>query len=130
MNIGYPFQESSLSIDLARQLRKNMPIPEAKLWSALRSLRPQGHHFRRQVEIGRRYYVDFCCHASGLIIEVDGDTHFVGNAPERDQARDAFLNSEGYRVLRVPNGEVMRNLDGVMILVLEALAVGPAPPSP
>lgn len=119
-----------MSIERARQLRKNMPIPEAKLWHALRMLRAQGHHFRRQVEIGRRYYVDFCCHASKLVIEVDGDSHFLGNEPVRDQIRDAFLTGEGYRVLRVPNGEVMHNLDGVMILVLNMLTSHPAPPSP
>lgn len=130
MNIGFGWEARLLSIERARQLRKNMPIPEAKLWNALRMLRSQGHHFRRQVEIGRRYHVDFCFHASGLIIEVDGDTHYVGNAPERDQIRDAFLEGEGYQVLRVPNREVMHNLDGVMTLVLNALTAGPAPPSP
>lgn len=119
-----------MSIQRARQLRKTMPAPEAKLWNALRTLRPQGHHFRRQVEIGQRYYVDFCCHASRLVIEVDGDTHFMGNAPKRDQVRDAFLAREGYRVLRVTNDEVMRNLEGVMVPVGSALAAGPAPPSP
>ncbi len=119
-----------MSVERARDLRKNMAIPEAKLWSALRLLRAQGYHFRRQVEIGRRYYVDFCCHASGLIVEVDGDTHFVGGGPMRDQIRDGFLTGEGYRVLRVPNGEVMHNLEGVMAVVLNALRDGPAPPSP
>jgi len=107
-----------------------MPVTEIRLWKALRMLRSQGHHFRRQVEIGRRYYVDFCCHASKLVIEVDGETHFVGNTPERDQVRDAFLIGEGYRVLRVPNDQVMHNLDGVMMLVLNALTADPAPPSP
>lgn len=107
-----------------------MPIPEAKLWNALRALRPLGHHFRRQVEIGHRYYVDFCCHGAGLMIEVDGETHFWGDAPKRDQIRDAFLTGEGYRVFRVHNDEVMHNLDGVMTLVLKMLEAGPAHPSP
>jgi very-short-patch-repair endonuclease len=119
-----------MSIERARHLRKNMPAPEIKLWTALRTLRSQGHHFRRQVEIGRRYYVDFCCHASKLVIEVDGDSHFVGDEQVRDQIRDAFLSGEGYRVLRVPNREVMHNLDGVMTLVLDMLDARPAPPSP
>ena len=54
----------------------------------------------------------------------------MGNAPKRDQVRDAFLASQGYRVLRVTNDEVMRNLEGVMVLVMSALAAGPASPSP
>lgn len=64
-----------MSVERARQLRKNMGAPEAKLWNALRELRLLGHHFRRQVPLGR-YYADFCCHKARLVIEVDGDTHF------------------------------------------------------
>lgn len=129
MSIGIVGEEN-LSVERSRQLRKNMPIPEARLWNALRALRPLGYHFRRQVEIGQRYYVDFCCHNAGLVIEVDGDTHFIGDAPERDRVRDRFLEGEGYRVLRVPNGEVMHNLEGVMRLILGTLTADPAPPSP
>jgi very-short-patch-repair endonuclease len=110
-----------MSIERARVLRKNMPAPEAKLWNALRALRPLGHHFRRQVEIGDRYYADFCCHGARLIIEVDGDTHYISGAPERDRIRDAFLSQAGYTVLRVTNLDVMQNLDGVITVILQAL---------
>ena len=42
-----------MSVQRARQLRKVMSAPEAKLWNGLRALRPLGHHFRRQVPLGR-----------------------------------------------------------------------------
>jgi very-short-patch-repair endonuclease len=116
-----------LGIERARHLRKNMPAPEARLWNALRELRPLGFHFRRQVEFGKRYYLDFCCHSAKLVVEVDGDTHCLGRAPERDARRDAFIQSEGYRVLRVTNLDVMDNIDGVITVILDALG---APPSP
>ena len=109
-----------MSVERARQLRKAMSAPEAKLWNALRELRPLGHHFRRQVQIGR-YYADFCCHKSCLIIEIDEDTHFEDRAIARDRVRDDFIRREGYRVLRVTNGDVMRNLDSVMTMVLSML---------
>ncbi|MBU1336659.1 MAG: DUF559 domain-containing protein [Alphaproteobacteria bacterium] len=109
-----------LGIERARELRKRMPAPEARLWNALRELRPDGFHFRRQVPLGP-YYADFACHGRRLIIEVDGDTHGTTAALEHDARRDAFIAGQGYRVLRVTNDDVMRNLDGVMTAVLAAL---------
>lgn len=97
-----------------------MNAPEAKLWNALRQLRPLGHHFRRQAPLGR-YYADFCCHRAHLIVEVDGDTHGSEQAIAHDSIRDAFLRREGYRVLRVTNLDVMRNLDGVVTEILRLL---------
>ena len=89
-------------IGRARSLRKRMPPMEAKLWNALRELKPLGYHFRRQVPLGR-YFADFACHASRLVVEVDGETH---TNPIYDRARDAFMHAEGYRVLRVTNDDV------------------------
>lgn len=115
-----------MGVERARQLRKTMSAPEAKLWNALRELRGHGHHFRRQVPMGR-YYADFCCHKARLVVEVDGDLHFSDEAMARDRVRDTFVRGEGYRVLRVTNVAVMGNLEGVMTLVLAAL--GEPPPS-
>ena len=113
----------------ARAMRKRMPPMEAKLWNALRELKPLGYHFRRQVPLGR-YFADFACHASRLVIEVDGETH---TNPTYDRARDAFLREEGYRVLRVTNDDVRDHLHAVMTAVLArlgALSAADAPDSP
>ncbi|SEP66583.1 Very-short-patch-repair endonuclease [Devosia sp. YR412] len=115
-----------MSVERARQLRKIMPAPEAKLWNALRALKPLHHHFRRQVPFGH-YIADFACHRARLIIEVDGDTHFSDAGQKHDRVRDAFLSAEGYRVLRVTNLDVMRNIDGVIEVVLAALEQASSP---
>jgi len=86
------------------------------MWNALRTLRPLGLHFRRQVPLGR-YYADFACHHPKLVIEIDGQTHDV---PEYDAERDEFIRAQGFRVMRVSNEDVLRNLDGVITAVLEA----------
>ena len=109
-----------LGIERARELRKRMTVPEARLWNALRELRALGLHFRRQVPLGY-YYADFACHGRRLVVEVDGDLHGTDAAIKYDLRRDAFMNAEGYRVLRVSNEEVMHNLDGVMTTILAAL---------
>jgi very-short-patch-repair endonuclease len=86
------------------------------LWNALRQLKPLGLHFRRQVPLGR-YYADFLCHHPKLVIEVDGWTH---DDPAYDAERDRFMQGEGYQVLRVPSGDVLTNLDGVVQVILRA----------
>jgi very-short-patch-repair endonuclease len=108
------------STERARTLRKRMPEPELRVWTMLRALRPLGFHFRRQVALGP-YFADFACHHAHLVIEVDGDTHGSDAAVGRDRARDAFIRGEGYEVVRVPNGEVMGNPDGVRRLIWEAV---------
>ena len=94
------------------------------MWNALRSLKPLGLHFRRQVPLGK-YYADFACHHPRLVLEIDGWTH---NSPSYDGERDAFMRSEGYQVLRVSNEDVLRNIDGVVRLVLTAAGRGSAYP--
>jgi very-short-patch-repair endonuclease len=98
-----------------------MTRPEAVVWNALRSLNARGYHFRRQVPLDP-YYADFACHHPKLVIEIDGLSH---TSPEYDATRDRFMESEGYRVLRVSNDDVLRELSGVMQLVEHALAPTP-----
>jgi len=106
-----------------------MPTPEARLWNALRELRPLRFHFRRQVPLGR-YYADFACHAKRLVVEVDGDTRGPDAALAYDAHRDLFIASQGYRIIRVSNNDVMRNLGGVMTTILAALDQPPPSFSP
>ena len=82
----------------------------------VRSSQINGFKFRRQVPIGK-YIADFVCPARKLIIEVDGGQH----TPEVDASRTAFLESQGYRVLRFWNNEVLRNPNGAWRLIADAL---------
>ena len=104
------------AIERARSLRRSNTEAEARLWRALRS-QLAGAKFRRQVPIGP-YFADFASHAAQLIIEVDGSQH-VDNM--KDEARTAFLNAEGYRVLRFWNNQVLGELDLVLAAIHAAL---------
>jgi len=94
-----------------------MTPAERALWQALREIFPAAH-FRKQVPFGP-YYADFASHGAKLVIEVDGGHH--GEAADYDAGRTAFLNDEGYRVLRFWNNEVLGNLDGVLTAIAAAL---------
>ena len=98
-------------------LRVNETSAEDKLWSELRNRRLAGLTFVRQAPIGP-YFVDFLCRERKIIVEVDGGTH--GNDAEitADAARDAQLQSSGYRIFRAWNGEVYGNMDGVLEALL------------
>lgn len=53
----------------ARAMRKALTPAEARLWVALRELRRDGLHFRRQAPM-RGYILDFFCWDRGVIVEV------------------------------------------------------------
>jgi len=103
----------------ARKLRKDMPEAEQRLWYFIRRKELGGFRFRRQHTIGP-YIVDFACVESNLVIELDGDQHALGDTPERDGKRDAYLNQQGFEVLRFWNNEVYENIDGVLEVILDA----------
>ena len=108
----------------SRALRKNATDAERKLWSVLRSRQLNGLKFRKQVEIDG-YIVDFLCPEKRLIIEVDGGQH----TPEHDARRTAYLESQGFRVIRFWNNDVLQNLDGVWTMIEQALDTTPPHPT-
>lgn len=110
------------TVQRARRLRRDMTDAEKRLWRRLREALPQAK-FRRQSPIGP-YIADFLSFRHMLIVEVDGGQHATSEA-ERDARRTAFLESQGYRVLRFWNNDVLQNTDGVLQMI--ALALGPHP---
>ncbi|MGE5952541.1 MAG: endonuclease domain-containing protein, partial [Qipengyuania vulgaris] len=106
----------------SRKLRRDSTDAEKKLWGVLRNRQLNGFKFRKQVEI-EGYIVDFLCAEQRLIIEVDGGQHTV----ERDARRTAFLESQGFRIIRFWNHDVLQNLDGVWTTIKAALATPPHP---
>jgi len=102
----------------ARQLRKHMSLPEGLLWRELRK-RPGGFKFRRQ-HPGGFYVLDFFCSEAKLGIEVDGEAHSVGDQPQFDEKRDAWLQLHGIETLRIPASEILKSLEGVIVHILEA----------
>ncbi len=114
----------------AKQLRRNLTPEEVKLWVALRGRRFENFKFRRQVPIGK-YFADFICLERRLIVELDGSQH-EGSA--HDALRDAWLKSEGFRILRFWNININQALDGTLLAILDSLNQPlirrVAPPSP
>ncbi|MFB9058534.1 MULTISPECIES: endonuclease domain-containing protein [Sphingobium] len=89
-------------------MRRNATDAEKRLWTLLREKLPSAR-FRRQVPIGP-YFADFASHAARLIIELDGGQHDEA----ADAPRTAFLQQEGYRVIRFWNHDVMQNPEGAL----------------
>jgi very-short-patch-repair endonuclease len=71
------------------------------------------------------FVVDFFCPEARLVIEVDGGQH---NESASDERRTAWLEAQGYRVVRFWNNEVLRNTDGVLETLLGVLRT-PSPPT-
>ena len=105
----------------ARRLRQNRTDAERALWTRLRRKQLDGARFRQQVPLGA-YVVDFLCLEERLIVEVDGGQHALGTA--KDEARTAWLEERGFRVLRFWNNDVLKNLDGVIDVILRVLRAG------
>jgi very-short-patch-repair endonuclease len=111
-----------------RNLRQNMTEAETRVWRVLRAHRIDGRKFRRQVPIGR-YIADFVCHEARLVVEIDGGQHDLSSP--RESERSGFLQSQGYRILRFWNNEVLANPEGVYEMIVNELAASPPPrPSP
>ncbi len=98
-------QQNDLSKSRARRMRKTMTPAERGLWYALRNRRFMGLKVRRQVPIGP-YIADFYCADHRLIIEADGS----GYGSPRNARRDQWLASQGFRILRLWNRDVLTDL--------------------
>jgi very-short-patch-repair endonuclease len=108
------------SLPRARHLRKNTTPAEARLWEQLRGKQFERVKFSRQHPIGP-YFADFAARSHGLIVEVDGATHSTDAELQKDAVRNAYLNSQGYRVLRVTNDEVLNGIDEVLTIIRDEL---------
>ena len=106
------FQISGL-LQLARELRQAETSAEDLLSTVLRNRRLLGFKFRRQHQIGK-YIADFYCRDAQLVIECDGTVHESNEQWQHDQARDVYLASQGLRVLRFGNEDVLKRTEWVV----------------
>ena len=104
-----PHTRNSALKSRARALRNQPTLAEQHLWQYLRGKQMHGIKFRRQQTIGG-YIVDFISMEKKLIIELDGGQH--AEQADYDAARTAYLESEGYRVLRFWNNQVLQQTLG------------------
>ncbi len=113
----------------AKAFRSDLSPPERLIWIRLRARHPGLPSFRRQHPFGP-YVLDFFCAKVCLAIEIDGQSHDMGDRPQRDLRRDAYLAAHGVKVMRYRAQEVMTDPDGVAQAIFEAAtgAVHPPPP--
>ena len=102
----------------ARRLRRNPTDVERLLWQRLRLWQVDDYKFRRQQPLGK-YIVDFVCLQKRLVVELDGGQH--ADETDYDAERDTWLRHQGFRVLRFWNNDVLKNIDGVMELIVKSL---------
>jgi very-short-patch-repair endonuclease len=105
----------------ARKQRKQMSYPEVLLWQRLRK-KVAGVGFRKQHPMGP-YVVDFCCIARRLVIEVDGETHATAAAIRHDRERERFIVENGYRIVRIPAADVLKDADAVAASIASLAAL-------
>ncbi|WP_247524728.1 DUF559 domain-containing protein [Bradyrhizobium sp. 199] len=110
---------SPLQRTRAKRLRREMTRAETLLWRYLKADRLAGLAFRRQTPMGG-YIADFVAHSCKLIVELDGESHDFEERIRHDERRDQWFASRGYRVLRFSNEDMMKNLEGVVLSILEA----------
>ena len=103
-----------------RALRSRQVSAEEKLWEELRNRRLSGFKFVRQLPVGA-YFGDFVCRERKLIVEVDGATHGSDVEIANDSVRTSVLEGMGYRVCRITNDDVTRNIEGVLEWLLHEL---------
>ncbi|OLC19373.1 MAG: DUF559 domain-containing protein [Chloroflexi bacterium] len=120
-------------------MRTSMNATELLIWSRLRGRKVDGWKFRRQQPIGP-YFVDFYCPAAKLIVEIDGPAHQGDATWAYDLRRQAWLETEGHRMLRISVSQISRDLNEVIetiyVVLLEQEKRGffrrphrPAPPA-
>ena len=108
-------------------MRRDLTNAEKLFWWEVKDRRLDGHKFRRQHPIGP-YIADFACIESKLVVEVDGGQH--ADAIAYDRQRDSYLQSQGFRVLRFWNADVLTNMESVIDTILVALNGKTVSPSP
>jgi very-short-patch-repair endonuclease len=103
-----------------------MSVPELMLWNAIRRGQLDGLKFRRQHPIGP-YVLDFYCPSARLDVEIDGQSHYTEDRPEKDAARDRWLARQGVMTLRIPASWLLSSVDSALLAIRAQLTHLPPP---
>ena len=103
------YSSNKIELKLFRKsLRNRSTSAEATLWNLLKNKQLDGKKFRRQHSL-ENYIVDFYCSSEKLIIELDGDPHGDYLQIQKDEVRDKYFESQGYKVIRFENKFVFQD---------------------
>ena len=108
-----------MSISRAQELRNNPTKAEYLLWYYLGRKQMKGFRFRRQQKIGH-YIVDFVCYKKKLIVELDGGQHATQTVYDSERTR--WLESQGFKVLRFWNNQVLVNTEVVLDVIFKEMS--------
>jgi len=126
MELPFHHEAGPKRFENARFLKKVQTEAEAALWERLRGRKLNGFKFRRQHPIDC-YIVDFYCHESMLVIEVDGKIHEQNDNPDYDKNRTQDLIALGLMVIRFTNEQVLQDIDLILEEIKRNLTPGPSP---
>jgi very-short-patch-repair endonuclease len=101
-------------------MRTSLNSTELLVWSRIRNRRIDGWKFRRQQPIGP-YFVDFYCSSARLVVEINGPAHDHPDQWAKDERRVAWLEAQGYRVVRIAVEEISSDLDQVLYRIYAEL---------
>ena len=104
----------------AIQQKQNPTEAEKVLWQLLKGKKLSNYKFRRQ-HIILQFIADFVCLRRKLIIELDGNIHDLPENEFNDKQRAEILESEGYKIIRFRNDEILSNTDNVLNRITEVL---------
>ena len=108
----------------ARELCNNATAAERALWLRLSAQKVAGVRFNQQVPIGP-YIRDFVSRSARLVVEIDGGQH--GRQMEEDAARARYIETQGFRVIRFWNNDVLEGIEGVVSEIERVLGDMPSP---
>ncbi len=111
-----------LLLEKARENRNKPTEAEKTLWHNLRN-KSLGYKFRQQHLIDD-FIVDFVCLSKRLVVEVDGGIHDL--QVETDEQRTKILESQGFKVIRFRNEELIGDIEAVLERIKTNLAEQPA----
>ncbi len=101
----------------AKPMRSHVTQPERGPWRAPPAKRFANAKFSRQGMIGP-FVADFVARSHKPIIEIDGETPVD---VVKDDKRAAWLDEQGYPVLRFADNDVMRHPEGVLTIIDDML---------
>ena len=105
-----------------------MTLSEVLLWKEIKN-KQLGMRFSRQIPIDQ-FIVDFYCKDLMLAIEIDGQSHYHDDQPDKDKRRQIKLESLGIHFLRFDDLDVKSNIRWVaneILIKIDELKPTPNP---
>ena len=95
----------------SRELRNNSTLAEVLLWNHLKRRKMLGYQFMRQKPM-HHFIVDFYCSKLKLVIEIDGESHWLRFG--EDRRRQEYLEQIGVHFLRFSDLAVKKDIANVL----------------